>query len=140
MDKKDIVFEWRVWGIRDFGVMKMILAVSIVFLSMYISYVILGNSGLLIALIIFFLSLNKYIFPVTYRFKNTGIEIISFHRSFQPYDKYKRYTMSTEGVFLATMITPSRLDNFRGLYIPFSKNITNKEKERLEEWLKEHIG
>ncbi len=130
----DIKFEWTVWGIRDGGIKKSLFTILIILLSLYGAYYIMGKTGVLVGVFIFLVSLNRYIFPFKYILKKDSIEIKGPYRSVYPYKRYKRMVVVEDGVFLATMKNPSRLDHFRGLFIPVPKHIN---KDEVVEWIKE---
>jgi len=73
-------------------------------------------------MLVLFLSLFSYFVPTEYIFTEQEIIIkgLLFERKFL-WSHFKRYYVDNRGIFLSPFSNPTRLENFRGVYIRFGK-------------------
>ena len=106
-------------------------------LALYIALVLLFSGlflgvfgpywGIFALLVLVGTTYNFYI-PTKYRFDQYGITVTRFGLSHhRPWSQFKRVDRDKNGVFIGTFSKPSRLDPFRGIYIP----ITDREIQEL---------
>ena len=68
-------------------------------------------------------SILPYFIPTKYRLTDRGIAVRSmFTKKDKKWEEYKSYSVDKHGVFLSPFSRPSRLENFRGLYLRFHNN------------------
>lgn len=78
---------------------------------------------LILSIAFLFISLSPFFFPTTYTFQDDSVLVKSFFRKFsRQWDSFKSYYPDKNGVLLSPFISPSRLENFRGVYIRFEGN------------------
>lgn len=78
---------------------------------------------LLMSIAIFAFSLSPFFFPTTYILREDRVIVRSLLRaSSKQWDSFRSYYTDRNGVLLSPFSSPSRLENFRGLYIRFSGN------------------
>ena len=68
-------------------------------------------------------SLSKFFFPVTYSFYDDYFEIrglILPHR--RPWSEFKRIVKFQDGVLLSPFLQPTRLDNYRSMFVRYKNN------------------
>ncbi len=82
-----------------------------------------GPFFVLLALVILGGSLGTYFLPTDYALYVGGVEtrFIGVTRRFT-WDQFRSYYPDRNGVLLSPFATPSRLENFRGLFVRFSGN------------------
>jgi hypothetical protein len=77
----------------------------------------------LIAILIFFISLNNYFLPITYTLTDEAIiidkKIFKFQREWQI---FRKYYLTGNGLVLSPFSKRNFLDNFRGLHILLPKD------------------
>ncbi|HVP36469.1 MAG TPA: hypothetical protein VMT04_05685 [Terriglobales bacterium] len=90
----------------------------------------------LILSIIFLLgSLSTFFLPTTYELTENGIKVIFFFNTRQmEWGKYRSYYVDKNGVLLSPFEKPSRLENFRGIYLRFNQN-----KEEVVNFIQQRI-
>ncbi len=112
-----------------------VLAVSAVSLLVHISF----EETYFTALSIVFLtgSLSKFFFPVTYSFFDTHLRIrgLLFPHD-RPWTEFKRIVKFPDGVLLSPFVTPTRLDNYRAMFIRYKAN-SDEILQFLEEKVKQ---
>jgi len=76
-----------------------------------------------IALLIMFASLAKFYFPTKYRLTDEKISIKTTTQTLhKEWSIYRSFYPDKNGVLLSPFVRPTRMENFRGLYIMFSNN------------------
>ena len=135
-NKDDIKLEWIVhplianWKV-SVGLIAFLIALCT---AIYFSF----NSLTFLFLSIIFLvgSLSPFFFPTTYTINDDGINIKTvFRKSSKNWGYYKSYYPDKNGILLSPFPHPSRLENFRGLYVRFNNNkadVVNFVKQRLK--------
>lgn len=90
----------------------------------------------LIAFIIMFVSLAKFYFPTHYRLSDKGVTVKTTTQTLSKlWSDYRSFYPDKNGILLSPFSEPSRLENFRGLFIMFNEN-----KVEVTEFVKSHIG
>jgi hypothetical protein len=93
----------------------------VVFIIVYFS----THSAVLtaVAVLIMLGSLASFFLPTWYSFSPGGIRIrtLSGRREYN-WDRFRSFYPDRNGVLLSPFLRPSRLENFRGVYIRFSDN------------------
>ncbi|MCK4232962.1 hypothetical protein KAU34_05330 [candidate division WOR-3 bacterium] len=82
-----------------------------------------GIGWFIISLILVGGSILPYFLPTRYILSKDGIVIYSFFtRQKKKWKDYRSFYVDKNGVFLSPFKKPTRLENFRGVYIRFHKN------------------
>ena len=77
----------------------------------------------LLALVILYASLAKFYFPTKYTLSESGIVIKTTTQTLEKeWSLYRSCYPDKNGILLSPFVEPSRLENFRGLFIMFSGN------------------
>ncbi|MGB9597901.1 MAG: hypothetical protein ACPL7B_16575 [Candidatus Poribacteria bacterium] len=80
---------------------------------------------LFLSVVFLFGSLSSFFLPTTYILSDEGITVKSvFRKSTRNWCYFKSYYPERKGVFLSPFSQPSRLENFRGLFVRFNNNRT----------------
>jgi hypothetical protein len=119
----DAVLRWTVHPIRrdwkvSTGVILFLIALCA---AVYFSF---GSPVFLIlSAVVLISSLSSFFFPTTYIIREDDIMVKSLLRRYSKnWDSFKSYYPDKNGVLLSPFPYPSRLENFRGLYIRFDNN------------------
>jgi len=125
-NKDAIKLEWTVHPLKANWKVSIGLIIFLIALcaSIYFSF----NSLTFLILSVVFLvgSLSSFFLPTTYMFLDDCIIVKSVFRRFsRQWNSFKRYYPEKKGVFLSPFLHPTRLENFRGLYVRFNNNKTD---------------
>lgn len=122
-DANAISMQWtahlikRNWKVSSGVVLFLIILCAAIYFSF--------NSAtfLLLSVAILTISLSPFFFPTTYTFQDDCIIVKSLLReSSRQWDSFKSYYPDRNGVLLSPFPSPTRLENFRGIYIRFENN------------------
>ncbi len=104
---------------------KRTLIVSIFLLVIFVTVYLTTHSPLLtvVAVIIMVGSLSSFYIPTRYAMNQDGVEIRSLSgvKTYN-WSRFRSCCPDSNGVFLSPFVKPSRLENFRGVYLRFSDN------------------
>jgi len=88
-----------------------------------------------LALLVMFASLAKFYFPTKYRMTDEKISIKTTTQTLhKEWGIYRSFYPDKNGVLLSPFARPTRMENFRGLYVMFSGN-----REEVISFVKSHI-
>lgn len=86
--------------------------------------------------LIVFASLAKFYFPTSYRMTDRGFMIKTSTQTLAKFwSNFRSVYPDRNGVLISPFSAPSRLENFRGVYIMFNNN-----RNEVLSFVKEHIG
>lgn len=89
-----------------------------------------------LALVVLFASLAKFYFPTKYRLTDRRITIKSTTQTIHKnWSQFRSFYPDNNGVLLSPFVQPSRLENFRGIYLIFEKN-----RQEVLSFVQSHIG
>ena len=113
-----------------------ILVVVFLFVIWYVVYLSTQNIILLaLSVVIMLGSLSTFFLPTRYELDDDKVKIIYLLSTRErKWDTFRSYYVDKNGVLLSPFERPSRLENFRGLYIRFSQN-----KEQVVDFVKARI-
>lgn len=116
------LLHWRYHPVREGGwrlpvVIAFLLGLPTLIGLMY------GPFFTLLALIILGSSMGTYFLPTNYALYAGGVEtrFLGVTRRFK-WDQFRSFYPDRNGVLLSPFPAPSRLENFRGLFVRFSRN------------------
>lgn len=128
--------EWTVYPYKQ-DKKKTILAIILIILILVFIYFTLG--GLFWALLAGLLligSVSSYFLPTSFRVTNDGLTVKTKGRESEfEWDYFKRYHIFDDGIALSPYKEPSRLDNYRGVFLRFGDADPEKIKELVREKL-----
>jgi hypothetical protein len=105
------------------GGKKNIVAIAVPVALWAIVLVLWGVWWFVISLILIGGSILPYYLPTTYVLSEKGISVRSlFTRQNRKWADYRSFYVDEHGVLLSPFNKPSRLENFRGVYLRFHKN------------------
>jgi hypothetical protein len=89
-----------------------------------------------LTLVILFLSLSRFYLPIRYRLTDRRIMIKTMTQTlYKDWSVYRTCYPDKNGILLSPFIQPSRLENFRGIYLLFNDNA-----QQVTEFVKARIG
>jgi len=135
-DTTEEVLEWVTHPLKK----KPWVAVGVTFFVLVVSFLVLlitsSKVFTLLTLIVMFASLSKFYFPTKFRLTDKKITVRYIIQTLtKDWTMYRSYYPDKNGVLLSPFLQPSRLENFRGLYLMFAGN-----KEEVVNFIKTHIN
>ena len=118
--------------------MKVTWAVSvfIVILTVIVYFATFSAFFTVLAFLILTGSLSGFYFPVKYRMTDKGITVKTTMQTLEKkWSQYRSFYPDKNGVLLSPFARPTRLENFRGLYIRFWNN-----REEVVAFVREQLG
>ena len=89
-----------------------------------------------IALAVLSGSMSRFLLPTSYEIGGSGIAVSHlFRRRLRTWEEIRRVEVREDGLFLSPFPRPSRLDSYRGLFLPAS----GMEVEQLQELVGRHV-
>lgn len=128
--------EWRVHPATRRPWLTAIVSVFILLIS-FLVLVATGSQWFsFFALVVLFASLAKFYFPTSYRMDERGVTIKTTTQTLlKEWKLFRSYYPDKNGVLLSPFAEPSRLENFRGLYVMFGGN-----REEVIDFVSRHVG
>ena len=125
-NKDAIKFEWTVHPLKANWKVSTVLIIFLIALCMAIYFSFNSLTFLIFSVVFLVGSLSSFFLPTTYALQDDCIIVKTiFRRSSRQWASFKRYYPEKKGVFLSPFLHPTRLENFRGLYVRFNNNKTN---------------
>ena len=91
----------------------------------------------ILSAVVLFGSLKAFFLPVKYALYSDKVTIHSFFsKRSKPWTAFHSYYVDKNGILLSPFETPSRLENFRGVYIRFG----NIDKMEIIDFIKQRMG
>ena len=125
-NKDAIKLEWTVHPLKANWKVSTVLIIFLIALCMAIYFSFNSLTFLIFSVVFLIGSLSSFFLPTTYTLQDDCIIVKTiFRRSSRQWASFKRYYPEKKGVFLSPFPHPTRLENFRGLYVRFNNNKTD---------------
>ncbi len=136
MKDTDVIFEWSVQPIVDFPRRRFVFLASV---SATLVFIWIGFQEIfwvLFSLVFLLSALNSFLLPTRYRLSETELEIFRIVQlKLRKLSDVRRLDCEVNGFFLSPLRQKSRLENYRGVFLPYPK----AEKDEITEFLMSHI-
>ena len=114
---------WRVHPLRESWTRSTLLLVFLLFLFSGIYWLFQSVFITLLSAIFVTGSLYRYFVPFQYELHEHQLVVMApFYRLTKPWDAFRSFYVDNNGVLLSPFAQPSRLENFRGVYVRFGAN------------------
>jgi len=114
---------WTVHPVKRRPFVSVAVSLFIVLVAVLIYVSTNSNAFTVLGLVIMMLSLAKFYFPTHYAMDTAGITIRTTTQTLKKkWSQYRSAYPDKNGVLLSPFTEPSRLENFRGLYVMFENN------------------
>ena len=114
---------WRVHPLRESWTRSTLLLFFLLLLFSGIYWLFQSVFVALLSAIFVISSLYRYFVPFRYElYEHELVVSAPFYRLTKPWDTFRSFYVDTHGVLLSPFATPSRLENFRGVYVRFGAN------------------
>ena len=113
-------YVWVVHPLFDSPKKSVFLVSFLIFLLVGIQFL-FGSLGItLLSIAFLFGSLRQYFLPFRYEVYNNQITVSSFlSKQDRAWNEFRSYYVDQHGILLSPFPKPSRLENFRGIYVRF---------------------
>jgi len=113
-------YVWVVHPLFDSPKKSVFLVFFLIFLLVGIQFL-FGSLGItLLSIVFLFGSLRQYFLPFRYEVYNNQITVSSFlSKQDRAWNEFRSYYVDQHGILLSPFPKPSRLENFRGIYVRF---------------------
>jgi len=138
VDEKSVgrVLEWTTHPVKRRPLVSILVTVFVLLVSLIVYYTTMSKMFGVLALIVMFASLAKFYFPTTYRLSDDRITIKTMTQTLhKDWAIYRSCYTDKNGILLSPFVRPSRLENFRGIYLMFSGN-----RDEVIQFVRERIG
>ena len=99
------------------------LVFVIIFVSLLASYSFSHIAYGVFSVVCLLISMARYFLPSYYTVDQRGLTCkLLWHKTFHEWSYFVRIEIRSHGVFLSPFVCPSRLDTFRGVFLPFNNN------------------
>jgi hypothetical protein len=130
------VLSWRCHPVKRRPVVSLAVTAFILLVGFLVYFATDSRGFTVLAMAILFASLAKFYFPTDYRLSDRNIKIRTTTQTLvKEWSLYRSCYADKNGVLLSPFARPSRLENFRGLYIMFENN-----RDEVTAFVKERIG
>jgi hypothetical protein len=130
------VMAWTCHPVRRRPLVSLLVTLFVILIGMVVYLATSSNIFTVLALVILYASLAKFYFPTRYRFTEKGFEVkTTTQKLFKPWSMFRSFYPDKNGVLLSPFTRPTRLENFRGVYIMFADN-----RDSVIEYVSQHVG
>ena len=135
-DDQGDVLGWTCHPVRRRPLVSLLVTLFIFLIGVVVYMATSSNTFTVLALVILYASLAKFYFPTRYRFTAKGIEVKTItQKLFKPWSMFRSYYPDKNGVLLSPFTRPTRLENFRGMYILFADN-----RDEVIQYVSRYVG
>ena len=114
---------WKVHPLRESWTRSILLLFFLLLLFLGIYWLFQSLFVALLSAIFVTSSLYRYFVPFRYELYDHELVVSApFYRLTKPWDTFRSFYVDNNGVLLSPFAKPSRLENFRGVYIRFGAN------------------
>ena len=114
---------WRVHPLRENWMRSILLLLFLLFLFSGIYWLFQSVFVTLLSAIVVICSLYRYFVPFRYElYQHELVVTAPFYRLTKSWDAFRSFYVDNNGVLLSPFAKPSRLENFRGVYVRFGAN------------------
>jgi hypothetical protein len=117
------ILEWVSHPAKRKPLVTVMVSLFIAVLVIIVYYMTYSVWFSVLGFVILYGSLSAFYFPTRYRLTDDGIEVkTTFQRLQKKWSQYRTCYPDKNGILLSPFARPSRLENFRGLYLRFWYN------------------
>ena len=128
--------EWTCHPVKRKPLVSALVTLFIFVVVALVYYTTASRAFGVLAAVVMLASLAKFYFPTTYRLTHDRITIKTTTQTLhKDWSIYRSCYPDKNGILLSPFVRPSRLENFRGIYLMFANN-----RDEVTEFVKAHIG
>lgn len=135
-DDAEPALEWTCHPVKRKPLVSALVTLFIFVVVALVYYTTASRAFGVLAAVVMLASLAKFYFPTTYRLTHDRITIKTTTQTLRKdWSIYRSCYPDKNGILLSPFIRPSRLENFRGVYLMFNNN-----RDEVTSFVKAHIG
>ncbi|MFH1687515.1 MAG: hypothetical protein ABIE70_08345 [bacterium] len=128
--------QWTVHPVKRRPLVSLAVTVFVFLVAAVVYYAMDSRVFAVLAMVVMLMSLGKFYFPTHYALDEVGITIKTTTQTLtKEWKLYRSYYPDKSGVLLSPFPEPSRLENFRGVYVMIQDN-----REQVLAFVNKHIG
>jgi len=117
------LFEWTSHPLKRRPWVSAAVTVFVILVTVVVYYSMESQAFAALALAALLLSLAKFYFPTKYAFtENTIVIKTTTQKIIKKWSQFRSFYADKNGVLLSPFTRPSRMENFRGVYLMFESN------------------
>lgn len=132
---KGETLQWTCHPVKRKPLVSLLVSLFIAVVGAMIYLMTESHMFTLLGMIIMLMSLAKFYFPTTFKLSDRGVTAKTTTQTlFKEWKIYRSCYPDKKGILLSPFVEPSRLENFRGLYVMFEDNageVTAFVRERI---------
>ena len=118
-----VVLEWKTHPMRKRPVAATIVTVFILVVGILVFSTTSSKAFTVLALVVLFMSLAKFYMPTAFKLTDKEIIIKSTTQTVKKeWSMFRSFYPDKNGVLLSPFVRPSRMENFRGMFLMFNDN------------------
>jgi len=129
------VLEWITHPMKRKPLVTIAVTVFIILVAVLVYITTISKIFTLLTLIVLFASLAKFYLPTKYRLNDKGVTVKTTTQTiFKGWETYRSCYPDKHGILLSPFLEPTRMENFRGIYLIFAENkdeVTSFVKPRI---------
>ncbi|MDH4158440.1 MAG: hypothetical protein OEW00_14315 [candidate division Zixibacteria bacterium] len=137
IESEETLLSWTTHPMLKRPLITVLVTIFILVISMLVYLAMESKAFSVLALVVLFASLARFYLPTRYRLTDRSITIKSLTQTVnKPWSMYRSCYPDKNGILLSPFAEPSRLENFRGIYLLFGNNkeeVTSTVKDRIRE-------
>jgi len=131
------LYSWIFHPAKASWLVSTLLTVFLFLLLIMVYWLTQSRLFTLIGTVVLVGSMRSFYFPTEYKLFDDRIEVLYTISSLKKsWDIYRRVYPEKNGVFLSTFTRPTRMENFRGLFVKYGE----ADRERILEIIQNRIG
>lgn len=128
--------EWTCHPVKRKPLVSVLVSLFVVIIGVAIFMTTESHLFTVLGMVIILASLAKFYFPTRFKLSDRGVTVKTTTQTlFKEWKIYRSCYPDKKGILLSPFAEPSRLENFRGLYVMFEGNgeiVTEFVRERIE--------
>ncbi len=130
------MLEWTAHPVKRKPLVSVAVTLFVCLVVVAVFYATESRGFAVLAAVVLLLSLARFYFPTSYRLTEEKVMIKYTSQSVaRPWSQFRSCYPDKNGILLSPFLEPSRLENFRGLYLMFANNA-----DEVTAFVKSHIG
>jgi hypothetical protein len=122
-EEDSIIYQWSCHPVKRNPLLSAGVTLLVILIVALVYNTTLSIWFALLALVVMYLSLAKFYFPTHYRLSDKGITVKTTTQTFKKaWKEFRSAYPDKNGILLSPFVEPSRLENFRGIYLMFNNN------------------
>jgi len=131
-----VLLEWRCHPVRRKPLVSIAVSIFVIIVAMAVFYSTYSRAFTVLALVVMLASLAKFYFPTIYKLTDKTVTVKTTTTTItKEWSQYRSLYPDKNGILLSPFAEPSRLENFRGLYLMFAGN-----RDEVIAFARAHIG